>query len=410
MSRREPGELRTSPRPAQPSRTSTATGAWTFWFLAGPDACFLNLGDGRFTNITAAANCLQRRHDFACVGDIDGDGDLDCTFATLEWRRSCATAGVCHSHGQWKPVVAGRYAKRLAIVGDRIIEFGEPDVLYRNDGQGRFTPVEWKETFRDEKGQPMAPTPDFGLAVQIRDINADGFPDIYVCNDFQTPDRLWLNDGRGHFRAPESLALRNMSYASMGVDFADIDRDGWLDFITIEMLGRDHTRHLNQFSPMNPVPRTPGLIQDREEIARNALFRNRGDNTYAEIAWFSGVAATDWSWTPIFVDVDLDGFEDLLISNGHMHDVNDRDVKEARDADTSARPRIDRKVVLRYPRLEPPKAAFRNRGDLTFEDAADAWGFNRGDRPWNGVGRFGQRRRPGRGGQLRECASAHLSQ
>jgi hypothetical protein len=216
---------------------------------------------------------------------------------------------------------------------------------------------------------------DFGLSVQIRDINEDGYPDIYVCNDFQTPDRAWLNDGHGHFRAMPRLALRNMSYASMGVDFADIDRDGRLDFITVEMLSRDHAHRLRQASSMPLAGWRMGASEDREAVARNALYWNRGDGTYAEIAWLSGVAAFDWSWSPIFLDVDLDGYEDLLVSTGSLYDVMDQDAaaaaKLAGSAVTDAR-----KLLPLYPRLNNRNAAFRNRGDLTFEDVSQAWSFD----------------------------------
>jgi hypothetical protein len=165
------------------------------------------------------------------------------------------------------------------------------------------------------------------------------------------------------------LALRNMSHASMGVDFADIDRDGRLDFITVDMLSREHARRLRQLSSMPRAARQIGAIEDREDVPRNALYWNRGDGTYAEIGWFGGVAASDWSWTPIFLDVDLDGFEDLLVSAGSLYDVMDRDVAEASKPDA-------RKSLSLYPRLDNRNAAFRNRGDLTFEDASQAWGFD----------------------------------
>jgi len=161
----------------------------------------------------------------------------------------------------------------------------------------------------------------------------------------------------------------------MGVDFADIDRDGRLDFITVEMLSREHARRLRQKSSMPPAARRIGAIEDREDIPRNALYWNRGDGTYAEIAWFSGVAASDWSWTPIFLDVDLDGFEDLLVSSGSLYDVMDLDVAAP---SRPAQPGVaeSRKLLSLYPRLDSHNAAFRNRGDLTFEDVSQAWGFD----------------------------------
>src|SRR6266566_6508781 len=121
---------------------------------------------------------------------------------------------------------------RVIVVKEGLLEYGEPDVLYLNDGNGHFSPVSWTGgRFLDESGKPLAAQPlDWGLSATFRDINDDGFPDLYVCNDFWTPDRGWINDGKGRFRAAPRLALRNMCASSMGVDFADIDRDGHLDF------------------------------------------------------------------------------------------------------------------------------------------------------------------------------------
>ncbi len=338
--------------------------------FAGPNACFRNLGEGRFTNVTEAVGLRSRGGSTSqALADVDGDGWLDLYTAYFGMEailRDGAAISTRTVNGQ--PVVTGRHAKRVKIVAGKLVEIGEPDFLHRNQAGTRFSPLPWEQQFSDENGRPSAAPLDFGLAVQIRDIDQDGLPDIYVCNDFQTPDRLWLNRGQGQFRAAPREALRNMSYASMGVDFADIDRDGRLDFVTVEMLSRSHRRHIRQSSPRQPAQRLPGVDDEREDFARNALYWNRGDGTYAEIAWFAGVAASDWSWTPIFLDVDLDGYEDLLISNGHLHDVNDQDI-----AAGSAQRRAD---LLGYPRLEPGQVAFRNERNLRFTDRSVDWGFH----------------------------------
>src|SRR4029078_13273065 len=120
----------------------------------------------------------------------------------------------------------------------RIIEHSEPDALYLNDGKGRFTLASFTDArFLDEAGKPLTEPPyDWGLSAAFRDLNGDGAPDLYVCNDFWTPDRFWINDGKGHFRAIAPLALRKTSNSSMGVDFSDVDRDGHLDFFVVDML------------------------------------------------------------------------------------------------------------------------------------------------------------------------------
>lgn len=343
----------------------------------GPALCFLNAGEGRFTAVPDHGGLNPKGGATSlALADLDGDGWLDlyqAYFGVEALLRDGANFSTRQVGG--KTVVVGRYAKRLQIQDGLIVEFGEPDVVYRNNRQGGWTPLNWPDVFLEEDGRPASPPLDFGLCVQVRDINEDGLPDIYVCNDFQTPDRLWLNDGRGHFKAAPRLALRNMSFASMGVDFADLDRDGHVDFLTVEMLSRDYRRRQRQASPLHPVPRAIGSIDDREQCARNALYYNRGDGTFAEIAFYSGLAASDWSWAPVFLDVDLDGFEDLLISNGHMRDVNDRDSTTTRVEQGGGLTNAIA-MMLRHPELMPLKAAYRNRGDLTFEERASAWGFD----------------------------------
>ncbi len=346
--------------------------------FGGPNACLINDGKGRFRDATVESGLTGKSGATSmALSDIDGDGDLDvygCNFAVQAILRDGALITTRMVDGQ--PVVTGRHAHRVKVIDGMMVEFGDPDVLWINDGKGRFQAAPWEQTFSDADGKPVPAPQDFGLAVQMRDINGDGNPDIYVCNDFQTPDRLWLGDGKGRFRAADPWALRSMSYASMGVDFADLDRDGHLDFITVEMLGRELPQHLRTSSPMSPVQRLPGVFPTREDVPRNCLYRNRGDGTWAEIALAAGVAASGWSWTPLFLDVDLDGWEDLLVSNGHLHDVNNRDVASRSKSSAQQAIKATRELLLQYPPLTPPKYAFRNRRDFTFEETGAAWGFD----------------------------------
>src|SRR5687767_1128129 len=214
----------------------------------------------------------------------------------------------------------------------------------------------------------------------FRDMDGDLDPDIYICNDLFPPDRIWINDGRGRFRAMSNLAVRNTSLFSMGVDFADINHDGFDDVFVVDMLSRDH---LHRKLQTVGVPRQflgVGKIDNRPQYKRNTLFLNRGDGTYAEVAQFAGLEATEWSWMLLFLDVDLDGFEDVLVTTGHIRDSLNADAVgeimriRGRRKLTDQEQRALKKQF--YPRLDSPLQAFRNRGDLTFQDSAKDWGFD----------------------------------
>ncbi len=339
---------------------------------------FLNERNGRFADATMASGLITKPLGATSIAlaDLDGNGTLDlfiANYGETTIMRSGGDLSVRMVNG--KPTVSGRQARRWKIIDGKIIEFGEPSAIYLNDGQAHFTPLSWTDgTFLDEDGKPLKELPmDLSLSVVMRDINGDGAPDIYVCNDFQTPDRIWINDGRAHFRALPRLAMRQSSNFSMGVDFADIDRDGRDDFIVVDMLSRIHALKMTQMIETNLTPQKPGDIENRPQIRRNTFFWNRGDGTYAELANFAGVDASDWSWTPAFLDVDLDGFEDLLVSNGHAFDTQDLDVSNVVAEKT---PDGARKHLLQFPKLDTPNYAFRNRRDLTFEEVGTQWGFN----------------------------------
>jgi enediyne biosynthesis protein E4 len=355
--------------------------------------CYLNDGQGHFRDVTAIAGTGSHYGSVTlALADIDGNGTLDLYIANNRTSdiRDRGQAVIGMRGGQL--VIPPPLQDRLVIMQGRLYEFGEPDQLLLNDGQGRFTQVSWTNgVFLDEEGLPLRQAPlDWGLTATFRDINGDGAPDLYVCNDYWTPDRMWLNDGQGHFRAVPRLALRHTSASSMGVDFADINRDGQLDFYVLDMLSRDHRLRRRQMPAQHPGMMPAGMIADRPQIMRNTLFLNRGDNTFAEIAEYAGLEASDWSWSPIFVDVDLDGYEDLLIAAGHAMDVQDLDADaliktrqrsyQAMTNEVLRQQAFTRDKMLNarlYPRLPMPIIALRNLGNLHFEEVTALWGTDR---------------------------------
>ena len=341
-------------------------------------ALFVNEGNGHFTNATIAAglNTKPLGSTSIALADLDGNGAPDLFVANYGENTILRSGGeVSYRTVNGKTMVSGRQARRLKVIDGKLIEFGEPSGVYLNDGAGHFRALSWTDgTFIDEDGKPLKEAPnDLSLSVMMRDIDGDGAPDIYVCNDFQTPERIWINDGKAHFRALPLLAMRQQSHFSMGVDFADIDRDGRDDFIVVDMLSRWHALKMTQMLDTNLMALQPGEIHTRPQIRRNTMFWNRGDGTYAEIANFAGVEATDWTWTPLFLDVDLDGYEDLLFSNAHAFDTQDLDMNERPQMKGTSSAVAS---LLAYPRLQTPNYAFRNRRDLTFEEVGAQWGFS----------------------------------
>lgn len=362
--------------------------------VGGGTRCWRNDGTGRFTEVTAEVGLGGRGGASSlALADIDGDGDLDLyvvhyrtTTIRDEFQQRFEIKVI---EGQSTVVaVNGRPATEPDLVGrftvdanGRITEHGEEDHLYRNDGAGRFDRVPFTGgTFLDEGGKPLArPLYDWGLAAQFRDVNRDGLPDLYVCNDLGSPDRLWLGEGQGRFRAVPRWAVRKTSWFSMGVDFGDLNRDGIDDFLVTDMLSRNWVQRQVERAAREAEPEPFLGSEARPQAARNTLFVGRGDGTFAEIAWAARIAASDWSWSPVFLDVDLDGFEDVLITTGFSRNVQDVDVAEEIEA-IRQRDKLSDAASLelrrRFPSLAQPNLAFRNRGDLTFAESGRDWGLD----------------------------------
>lgn len=351
--------------------------------------CYRN-NAGFFEDVTAAAGTATHFGSTTlAVADIDGNGTLDLYVANYRSSDIRDQVRVPVQLVNGRPTVPPQLRDRLFFVGGQLMEYGEPDLLYLNDGTGVFHAESWTDgRFLDEDGNRLKSQPlDWGLSAALRDINGDGWPDLYVCNDFWTPDRIWLNDGAGHFRALPQYALRHSSENSMGIDFADVDRDGQLDFVVVDMLSRDLRIRRRQALAQTPIPYGPGEILNRPQAMRNSLQHSRGDGTFEEIADFSRISASDWGWQPVFIDIDLDGYDDLLIPAGHPRDIQDLDATtRIKSLQHSWSTTDDVKVVQEtftremmeharlYPELRLPIVAYRNRGNLRFEDMTGRWG------------------------------------
>ncbi len=356
--------------------------------LGGGVVLLVNDGRGVFTERSPESGLKSQAASMTMtLTDVDGDGHLDLYVANYKTR---SAMDVYPPQERAFDQVVRRVGSRFQVVPKfrkdyRVVdrpEYGlvsmqqraDPDGFYLNDGTGHFTLVPWTSgRFRDPDGRPLNAAPEyFALSAKFTDVDGDGAPDLYVCDDFEDPDFLWLNDGHGVFRAAPRLALRNTSNSSMAVDFADVDRDGNVDIFVADMLGRG-PRRKTEVPTHTPLPKLIGQIDDRPQWQRNTLLWNRGDGTFAEIGGYAGIEASDWSWDALFLDVDLDGYEDVLLTTGHLWDVMDADAWEGiRTAFTS----VDwhRELSL-FPKLATPSVVFRNNGDLTFTDMGTKWGF-----------------------------------
>lgn len=251
------------------------------------------------------------------------------------------------------------------------------DKFYRNDGVVDGLPV-----FRDVSREAGVMLEGWGLGIVVNDINQDGYPDVYVANDFVSNDHLFINDRNGGFRNEIASMLKHQELNGMGMDIADVNNDGLNDIVVLDMLPEDNLRQKTMFSTTGydrfMLFRSKGY---EDQYIRNVLQLNNGNNTFSDIGYLSGIYATDWSWSSLFADFDHDGYRDLFVGNGYRKDVTDQDfIAYSKQLGLFAtdRNRMNtiRQEVEKLPGVRKPNFMFRNNGDLTFSDKASEWGLN----------------------------------
>jgi enediyne biosynthesis protein E4 len=296
--------------------------------------------------------------------DYDLDGDLDCFLV----------------NNSPIPVNTLNYANMRSIP-DSASDFpdmlkGGGDHLYRND-QGRYHEVNGEAGIY---GSIIS----FGLGVTVGDVNEDGYPDIYVSNDFFEKDYLYINQRNGTFRDELEDRMQHISFSSMGADIADINNDGRPDIFTTDMLPGDDYRLKTNTTfegwEVFDLKKRSGFYN---QYTQNSLQVNDGNGRFRETAFYSGVAASDWSWGALVFDADNDALSDIIVCNGIYRDVTDQDFIDffANDvvkqmAANGFRESVD-KVIEKMPSVPIPNKVFKNIGGLKFSDQSTSWGLDK---------------------------------
>ncbi len=287
--------------------------------------------------------------------DYDNDGDLDMFLINHSLIEVSNTIGI-------NPVLRNARDPNFS------------NKLFRND-KGIFKDV-------SEEAGIIGGMANYGLGVVISDINNDGWPDIYVTNDYAENDHIYINNRQGGFVDSVHQILDHMSNFSMGVDIADFNSDGLPDICTLDMLPEDNKRQKllygpNEFDKFNMFVKA-GL---HYQYMRNMLQLNNGDGTFSEIGQLAGVSNTDWSWAPLIADFDNDGHPDLFVSNGYKRDFTNMDfLKFKADIQMNGPQGNGQKtsmseLIKKMPSNKFHNYFFKNNGNLSFKDVSTDWGF-----------------------------------
>ncbi len=325
---------------------------------------YINNGDLTFTEKALEYNLAKTGFStHATFFDYDKDGDLDA-YILNNSNIPVSSLGYAEQ----------RHVRAQDWEGVPDIFRGVGDMLLRNDN-GTFTDVSVDAGIY---GSLIG----FGLGVMVTDINKDQYPDLYVSNDFYERDYLYINNQDGTFTEEITKWTQHLSLSAMGIDIADINNDGNSDIFITDMLPEADKRvkAVMEFESYN-VFKLKQSKDFSQQYIQNTLQLNNGNGTFSEIAYHSGVDATDWSWAGLLVDLDNDGLRDIFVTNGINHDLTDLDFVDffaneiiQKMALTGRKESID-SIINKMPIRPQPNFAFKNKGDLTFSNANKHWGF-----------------------------------
>lgn len=318
---------------------------------------YLNNGDLTFTDVGESfgvADSGFTTHASFFDYDLDGDLDLYVLNHSVDFR---TPSGLLFSNMN-NPSVLNRVSGKL----------------YRNEGGTKFT---------DVSAEAGILRYGWGLGVNTSDINNDGYPDIYVANDFSIPDIMFINNGDGTFTDKIKEYTKHSSYYSMGCDIADINNDAQPDIFVADMTASDHYRSKTLMPSMNPdfFEMLTGFFGFHYQYMFNSLQLNNGNNSFSDVAHYSKVNKTDWSWAGLIADFNNDGWNDILVTNGVVQDSKNNDFlvafgKRLDELGTSIMPPDEvMEWVNKIPSEKIANFLFNNLGELKFKNVADEWGL-----------------------------------
>ena len=362
-----------------------------------PNRLYLNegieQGQLRFTECASDAG-LAYAGPSQCpyFADLDGDGKLDLFLLTnrlyAPFGRPQEIASELGPDGKVR--IKEKYAKYFRVVlpdeeapseaaqspPPFMLEYGHADRIYRNEGVDE----NGQPRFRDiTEGSGIEESIGHGLSALIWDINEDGRPDLYVANDYTDPDRLWINEGTNdsgtiQFRDATEEYVPYTTWSSMGSDIADVDNDGRLDFLVADMAATTHFKAKSTMGEMSGWRRWVLENGWPRQAMRNMLFVNSGVGRYQEAGYLAGVAQSDWTWAVKFADYDLDGHNDLFLTNGSARVFSDSDIIVK---PTMLVGRTEWEIFRDRPEMRERNVAFQNKGNLQFEEVSQPWNLDK---------------------------------